>query len=101
MFLSSLASATSFKIASKAFAAITSESYSVGHICWDGEYEWYQQGGNVLRAHKSDVIDCRTGNRQGRFQTTVTNVPAYPSVYAHLGQFVGLCQQGMGEFVGV
>jgi hypothetical protein len=103
MFLSMNASITAFQIGERNFAALGADSESVGHICWDAndaDVEWYQSSGRLCRANRSDVIDLTTGNRIGRPLTTVETVARYPELYKHLGQFVSLCQNGMGHFVG-
>jgi hypothetical protein len=100
MYLQIASSFTAMHIADKNWAALTKDSFSVGHICFEGEHEWYYANGNVCRAHKTDVIDLGTGNRQGRRMTTVESVVAYPDLYRHLGCFVGLCERGMGHLVG-
>lgn len=41
---------------------------SKGHIRWEGDYEWYQDGNLICRAHYACVIDLVTGNRIGRFE---------------------------------
>lgn len=99
MYLSISASITAFKIANRDFS-FTSESHSVGHICWVGEYEWFHADGKVFTAHKTNVIDVTTGNRAGRFEAAIKEILSYPKSFNHLGQFVAHCQNGLGESVG-
>lgn len=40
---------------------------SKGHICWVGDYEYYTDGHDIHRGHKTDVIDVRTHYRIGRW----------------------------------
>ena len=102
MYLSTLASVTAFNIETKNFGALSSDSYSVGHICWINEYEYYYTSGQVMYAHKTDVVDINTGNRIGRSVTTSKSVAQYPEVYAYLGKtFIGLCEWGNEEYLGV
>jgi hypothetical protein len=102
MFLSAAASVTAFRIASKSFASIGADSSSVGHICWVGDYEWYQIDNRVYKAHRTDVIDLGTGCRQGRFETGCREVAAHPECFAFLGdRFIDMCQNGNAHLVGV
>jgi hypothetical protein len=101
MFLSTKASATALHIADKAFHKLSQDSFSVGHIAWDGDYEWYVSGSHVCRAHRSNVIDLSTGNRIGRVECGIREVANYPSAFSHLGsQFIALCQNGQAVHVG-
>ena len=102
MFLSIPASVTRYALDTKNFSQLSAKSDSVGHICWIGDREYYYQLGHVMSAHRTDVIDCTTGNRQGRSVTTAKSVAQYPSVYAYLGKsFIGLCEWRQEDCLGV
>ena len=40
---------------------------SKGHICFSGNFEFYERGGEVFRAHLSNVLDI-WGYRHGRWE---------------------------------
>lgn len=43
---------------------------SKGHICFNGEFEFYEKQGEVFRANKSNVIDIY-GYRIGRWECSI------------------------------
>ena len=57
----------------------TQSMKSKGHICFQGEFEFFARGGEVFRAKLSDVIDI-WGYRFGRWECSVAHYERFRSV---------------------
>jgi hypothetical protein len=101
MYLQIKASITAMHIVDRNYAALSSESFSVGHICFVDDWEWYQANGHICRAHKTDVIDIGTGNRMGRSMGLIRDAFSYAENWKFLGsQFLSLCERGLADQIG-
>lgn len=56
---------------------------SSGHICFNGNYEYFSYEGEIYKAPLSNCINVQ-GFRDGRWECSVSHAKLYPKVYGFL-----------------
>ena len=55
---------------------------SKGHICFSGNFEFYERGGEVFRAHVTNVLDT-SGYRHGRWECSKAHFERFKNLFPY------------------